>query len=113
MTKVNYTDFESIKDIINEIKVNYEQNNVQQLEKLGIIWKETVGNNISKISKIYSLSENGVLTVICSDSHVANELYFVKKKLLRTINDRINEKEEEIKDIVFNYKRWKENNEKE
>ena len=113
MAKLNYSDFESIKDIINEIKVNYEQNNVQLIEKLGIIWKEAVGNNVSLLSKVYSLSEDNILTIVCSDSHVSNELYFVKSKLIKTINEKLKDENAEIKDIIFNYKKWEKSYDKE
>ena len=111
MAKLNYSNFESLKEIIDEIKIDYEKNNIEKLEKFGIIWKEVVGNKTLQLSKVFGISADNILTIICADSHVANELYFEKNKLLKSIREKAQKNGIEIKDIIFNYKKWKEFNE--
>ena len=53
-------------------------------------------------------SADNILTVVCSDSFVANELYLEKNKLTKLMNEKTKNLGIEIKDIRFNYKKWKE-----
>ena len=67
-----------------------------------------LGEKISKFSKVLELTSSNVLIIVCSDSYAANELYYVKTKLLENMNEKVKNLGIEIKDIKFDYKKWKE-----
>ncbi len=108
MEKSNISNFELIKNIINNLDFNYDEQTAQIKEKLSDIWIEAVGKKISEMSKVYDFSSDNMLEIVCSDSYVANELYFVKEKLTNIMNEKIQKTGIKIKDIKFDYKKWKE-----
>ena len=72
--------FESLKSVIKDLNLSYDENKVNNVEMLTGYWIETVGNKISQFSKVLEISADNTLTIVCSDSFVANELYFEKSK---------------------------------
>ncbi len=100
--------FESLQNVIKDLQFNYDENKIQKEEALSEYWKETVGNKISQFSKVYEISADNILTVVCSDSFVANELYLEKDKLIRLMKEKSENLGIKIEDIRFNYKKWKE-----
>ena len=110
MKRINNSNFELLQDVIKELEFNYVEDKFQNTEKIAGYWIETVGSKISKFSKVLELSDDNMLTVACADSFVANELYLEKAKLLKIMNDKAENLGIKIKDIKFNYKKWKEQN---
>lgn len=108
MKKLNNSNFELIQDVIKDMKFNYDENVCQNKEILAKYWEETVGKKISKFSRFYNFSNQNLLTIICADSFVSNELYFEKENLLKILNSKTKELGITIKDINFDYKKWKE-----
>ena len=110
MNKLNNSDFYLVKDIINELGINagdiYEKQ--QKNEELSNCWNEIIGEKISKMTKLYEISADNILTIICSDSYVANELFNNKEKIIEYMMEKANKLGINIKDIKFNYKKWKE-----
>lgn len=110
MKRINNSNFELLQDVINELEFNYKEEDVQNLEKLTGYWIEIVGSEISKFSKVLEISTDNILTIVCSDCFAANELYLEKERLLKKMNEKAHELGIKIKDIRFNYKKWKEQN---
>ena len=110
MKRLNNSNFELLEDIIKNLDFNYDPSHNQTLENLDSYWSETIGNKISKLSKVLEFSSDNTLTVICADSFIANELYFAKAKLLGKMNEKAKELGIKIEDIKFDYKKWKERN---
>ena len=110
MGKINYSNFETIEEIIKNIDFNYKEDAVQKLENLSTCWVEVVGKNLSKFSKVLSFSDDNILTIVCADSFVANELYLEKVKLLAMMREKANNMGIKIIDMNFNYKKWKDEN---
>ncbi len=108
MKKLNNSNFELIQNIIKDLNFNYNYEESHNKEILAEYWKETVGKKISKLSRFYDFSMQNKLTIVCSDSFVANELYFEKEKLIQILNEKTKELGIIIKDISFDYKKWKE-----
>ena len=108
MKRLNNSNFSSIEDIIKNLNFNYDEKNAKNIELLSKYWKEAIGEKVSTLSKVYEYSNNNVLTVICSDSYTANELYYVKDKIINIMNEKTKNMGIKIKDIKFDYKRWKE-----
>lgn len=110
MKRINNSNFELLQDVIKELEFNYVEKDVQNLEKLMLYWVEVVGNKISQFSKVLEISADNILTIVCSDSFVANELYLEKNNLLKKLNEKAQNLGIKIEDIRFNYKKWKEQN---
>ena len=110
MKRINNSNFELLEDIIKSLEFNYDPNHNQTLEKLDCYWNETIGNKISKFSKVFEISDDNILTVVCADSFIANELYFEKTRLIGNMNEKAKKLGIKIVDIRFDYKKWKERN---
>lgn len=110
MKRINNSNFELLQDVIKELEFNYVEDKFQSLEKLTSYWVETVGSKISKFSKVLEFSTDNVLTIVCADSFVANELYLEKDKLIKIMSGKAKNLGIKIEDIRFNYKKWKEQN---
>lgn len=110
MKKINNSNFERLKDVIESIDFNYNPDDCQKIENLQKYWEDTIGAKISKLAKVYDFSYDNKLTVSCADSFVANELYLEKEKLLKIMNRKAEETGIKIEDIKFDYKKWKEKN---
>ncbi len=108
MKKLNNSNFSLIEDIIKDISFNYDEENAENIELLSKYWEESVGEKISRLSKVHKYSANDILTVLCSDSYTANELYYVKEKIINIMNEKTKNMGIKIKDIKFDYKKWKE-----
>ena len=108
MKERNNLYFESLQNVIKDLQFNYDESKFETSEKLTGYWIETVGNKISQFSKVLEFSTDNILTIVCSDSFVANELYLEKNKLTKLMNEKTKNLGIEIKDIRFNYKKWKE-----
>ena len=96
MGKINYSNFETLDEIIKNINFN--------------CWVEVVGKKISKFSKVLDISDDNKLTIVCADSFVANELYLEKVKLLAMMKEKAHNLGINIIDMNFNYKKWKDEN---
>lgn len=110
MKRINNSNFELLEDIIKTIDFNYNQDEYQKLEEIKAYWNEIIGNKISKFSKVYEISSDNTITIVCADSFITNELYFEKEKLLKYMNEKAEKLGIKIKDIKFDYKKWKESN---
>ncbi len=108
MKKSSNSNFVLLQDIFKDLNINYDEKIAVNSEKLSKFWSETVGEKISKFSKFLELTSNNVLIITCSDSYAANELYYVKSKLIESMNEKLKKLGIEIKDIKFDYKKWKE-----
>lgn len=110
MKKLNNSNFELIEDIIKTIDLKYDGTLQKNIECLEEFWEEIVGEKISKISRVYDILKDNSVVVVCSDSFIANELYLEKDKLLNDMNYKTEKLGIKIKDIKFDYKKWKEKN---
>ena len=109
MKKLNYSNFELLEDIIGSLSFDYSQDRVEILNKLSEIWVDIVGYKCSQKSKVLEVSDDNILTVVCADSFVANELYLRKDNLLKSMCKKIAEQgiKLEVADLNINYRRWK------
>ncbi len=108
MKKLNNSNFVLIQDIINDLNISYNADEGQKKEELFNKWEDIIGEKISKYSKLTDILPNGTAVIKCSDSFVANELYFEKEKILHLLVKESEKMGIIIKDIKFDYKKWKE-----
>ena len=110
MKKLSNSDFYMIKDILEGLDIDYNLENQNRNNVLAGLWNEFIGEKISKIAKFHEMSKDNTLVIVCADSYVANELYYNKEKILNFMVEKAEKLGIKIKDIIFNYKKWKENN---
>lgn len=96
MAKLNNSYFESIQDILSTIEFKNEVFEVDE-KTLAETWKECVGEKIAEVSKPSNLSKDGVLTIACVNSLVANELYLERNNLLQILREKFENLGIEIK----------------
>ena len=87
MGKLNNSYFESIQDILSALELHKEVSPIDE-KTLAETWKQCVGEKISKVSEPSNLSQDGVLTIICANSLVANELYLERNNLLQIVREK-------------------------
>ena len=68
MKKIDYSNFELIENIIKDINFNYKKDSYEKLDNIKYYWIETIGNKISKLTKVYKITDDNILTIICADS---------------------------------------------
>ena len=51
-------------------------------------WKDCVVEKISELSRPTKVSEDGILTISCANSLVANELYLERNNLLQIVREK-------------------------
>ncbi|MDD3237173.1 MAG: DUF721 domain-containing protein [Candidatus Gastranaerophilales bacterium] len=107
MKKILYSDFESIKDIIGALGISYNAPKETNKDIFFNSWADLVGEKISKLSRPIELNDKNVLTVLCANSFIANELFLSKKNLMEIISQKAEELDLKVEDIRFDYKNWK------
>ncbi len=106
MAKMNNFSMDSLKDVINSIKLNYNSEKENNLELCSKFWTETVGEKISEYSRVKNITSDNILELICSDSIVANELYNAENIILEKLNKKLEEYGIKISGMKFNYRNW-------
>lgn len=106
MKKIKYSDFESIKDIIQQFDFKYDSSKENNKESFFNEWENIVGQKIASVSRPIELSEKNFLKISCANSFVANELFMQKQNLLKLIKEKAQELKIEVKDLIFDYKNW-------
>lgn len=88
----------SLDSLIGSVLKHYKLDaRLKQVAALDI-WNEVVGQQIASIAKAQRI-EHGNLIVSVEKSVWRNELQFLKKEIIKKLNDKL--KEEIVKDIVF------------
>ncbi len=108
MKRLNNSNFELLREVFKEMRFEKETSTIEAREELFNSWEEIIGDKIAKLSKVWELSADNILTIACADSFVANELYFAKDKIFSLVEEKAEKLGIKIKDIKFNYKIWKE-----
>ncbi len=106
MDKIKYSNFESIKDIMDSLDLGYDKNQEMNKQLLFDSWEEVIGKKISSVSKLTEINDKGILKVSCANSFVANELFLSKKNIIEILSQKTKELNIEIKDLNFEYKNW-------
>lgn len=104
MKKINSSDFQSIQEILSTMTLDVKISEVD-IEALKTIWRESVGEKISKLSIPDSFSDDGILTIGCESPLVANELYLECNNLLQIMREKTENTGIEIKGLKFETKK--------
>ena len=106
MKKIRYSNFESIKEIIMHLDLEYVPSKEENKQKLFDEWENIVGKKLASVSKPIEINSSSVLIISCANSFIANELFMSKNNLLELLDDKIREYSLDVKDIRFEYKNW-------
>lgn len=109
MKKIKYSDFESVHEIIGKIDLKYDKSIENNKALLFEEWESIIGEKIASLSKPVELSDKNLLKISCANSFVANELFMQKQNLLILINEKAHEFNLNVRDLIFDYKNWKQN----
>ena len=110
MKRLCNSNFELIQNIIKEVDFSEKLKIGMKVECIDKIWKEITNDMLSKVSYVLSMSKDEKIKVVCCDSYVANEFYLEKDKILSKLREKTEKMGIKIKDIIFDYKKWKDKN---
>ena len=99
-----------MKEIIESLNLKYNEEKINTEQIISECWNETAGGKIRKFAKFYGFSDKNILTVVCENSFVSNELFNSKSELLKILNEKLKASNIEIRDIIFDYKKWENKN---
>lgn len=107
INKIKYSNFHSIQEVMNSLDFNYKPDETHKKETFFSEWKNIVGEKLAKVSKPFDITDKKILIISCMNSYIANELFLLKKDILTVIQDKLDELNLQVKDIIFDYKNWK------
>lgn len=110
MNKPCTQNFELIQDIIKTLDFSFEKSMIDKIGQLQKILEETEAGKFAPMPRVYDILKNETAVIICADSFIANELYLEKDKLLKSMKEKADALGIRIKDLKFDYKKWKERN---
>ena len=81
-------DFSKLSDIIQNFRVQYNKEQIDNEGDFFSEWKSVVGEKLAQHSAPKKLTQDGILIISCTNSVVANEIFNAKDKInkkLKTI----------------------------
>ena len=106
MKKILYTKFESVGDILSELKKKLKPKKQSKVLTLFLTWKEVAGSKLAEFSKPIGLSKDKTLIVACKNSMISQELYLNKTRILKSIQFYAKNLQLTVNDICFSHKIW-------
>lgn len=106
MSKVLYTDFEGVKDIIDTIMDNPHLKKAITKTNLYKFWNNILPTKLKGKSKPYGMLPGGIMTVACENPVVAQELNLHKIMLLNKFKPFANSLNIRVLDLKFSPKQW-------
>ena len=106
MSKVLYTDFEGVDDIINLMMDNPQLKKALTRTNLYKFWDNILPDKYKGKSKPYGMLPGGIMTVACQNPIVAQELNLHKILLLKKFEPFAKSLKMRVIDLRFDFKRW-------
>ena len=106
MSKVLYTDFEGVDDIISSMMDNPQLKKAITRTNLYKFWDSILPEKFRGKSKPYGMLPGGVMTVACQNPIVAQELSLHKVMLLKKFEPYAKSLKMRVVDLRFDPKRW-------
>ena len=104
--KVLYTNFEGIDSIIEKMMSSKELKRAVTRSNLYKFWDKIVGKKFSDKSKPYGMEGNGILTIACANSSIAQELMLQKPQILEKFQPYLKSLHLKVTDLKFDQKKW-------
>ncbi len=106
MSKVLYTDFEGIDDVISSMMDNPQLKKAISRTNMYKFWDSILPEKLRGKSKPFSMLPGGVMTVACKNPIIAQELSLHKVMLIKKFEPYAKSVNMRISDLRFDPKRW-------
>ena len=106
MSKVLYTDFEGVDDIISSMMDNPQLKKALTKTNMYKFWDSILPEKFRGKSKPYGMLPGGIMTVACQNPVVAQELSLHKVMLLKKFEPYAKSLKLRVLDLKFDPKRW-------
>ena len=108
MSKVLYTDFEGVDDIIGSMMDNPHLKKAITRTNLFKFWESILPEKFKGKSRPFGMLPGGVMTVACQNPVVAQELSLYKIMLIKKFEPYAKSLKMRVIDLKFDPKRWSE-----
>ncbi|MBR2430355.1 DUF721 domain-containing protein [bacterium] len=106
MSKVLYTDFEGVNDIISSMMDNPQLKKAITRTNLYKFWDSILPEKLKGKSRPYGMLPGGIMSVACQNPIVAQELSLQKIMLIKKFESYTKSLNIRIQDIKFDPKKW-------
>ena len=106
MSKVLYTDFEGVEDIISSMMDNPQLKKAITKTNLYKFWDSILPDKFRGKSKPCGMLPGGIMTVACQNPIVAQELSLHKIMLIKKFEPYAKSLKIRVQDLKFDPKRW-------
>ena len=106
MSKVLYTDFEGVEDIISSMMDNPQLKKAITKTNLYKFWDSILPEKFRGKSKPYGMLPGGIMTVACQNPVVAQELSLHKIMLIKKFEPYAKSLKLRVIDLKFDPKKW-------
>ena len=109
MSKVLYTDFEGVEDIIGSMMDNPQLKKAITRTNMYKFWDSILPEKFRGKSKPFSMLPGGIMTVACQNPVVAQELSLHKIMLIKKFEPYAKSLKMRVTDLKFDPKKWETN----
>ena len=106
MSKVLYTDFEGVDDIIGSMMDNPQLKKALTRTNLYKFWDSILPEKFKGKSRPFGMLPGGIMTVACQNPIVAQELSLHKIMLIKKFEPYAKSLKMRVVDLKFDPKRW-------
>ena len=106
MSKVLYTDFEGVEDIIGSMMDNPQLKKAITRTNLFKFWDSILPEKLKGKSRPYGMLPGGIMSVACQNPIIAQELNLQKIMLIKKFEPYAKSLNIRIQDMKFDPKKW-------
>ncbi|MBQ7126940.1 DUF721 domain-containing protein [bacterium] len=106
MSKVLYTDFEPVDDILSAFMTNPNLKKAIAKTTLYNFWDGILPEKYKKMSKPFGMLPGKIMVIACKNPIVAQELTLRKSMLLAKFQPYLNKLNLNVEDFKFDAKKW-------
>lgn len=106
MKKIRYTNFDNITEILGSVIDSINVEKIENQKSLNDIWGNIVGEKFAKRSKPLSVNKKQILFVATETPAITNELFMIKRAVMKRLEPYFAEKKIVLSDVVFTHKLW-------
>ena len=106
MSKVLYTDFEGVEDIIGSMMDNPQLKKALTRTNMYKFWDSILPEKFKGKSRPYGMLPGGIMTVACQNPVIAQELSLHKIMLIKKFEPYAKSLKMRVVDLKFDPKKW-------
>ena len=106
MSKVLYTDFEGVEDVISSMMDNPQLKKAITKTNMYKFWDSILPEKFKGKSRPYGMLPGGIMTVACQNPVIAQELSLHKIMLIKKFEPYAKSLKIRVVDLKFDPKRW-------